>query len=242
MSWLVHGGANWTLWGNGTVIQNGIVTNPLIEVQIENWEEIWHPDIYNLTLQVDDLKHSTTFTSWIHVFVNFGDDYADSIVTGASMWYIDGENALGPPDNLFTRLYFDYGNGHVTLDLGIDEEIVDEPGDDFIVYATGGDYVVFASNNLSASILIGNQTPLVLIGEGTGITSFDLADSNMEQARYIQIVYLTGDEIGIDALEALHFNQPSQPTQNVNYLNIIVLGSIFIIGAIVVFWLYRRFQ
>ncbi|MFX0199313.1 MAG: hypothetical protein ACFFCW_24585, partial [Candidatus Hodarchaeota archaeon] len=134
LCWEVHGGTRWTLWKNGTAAYSGAVTSPRIEVLIENWQRDWRPGMYNLTLQVtDEDSTAATHTSWIRVWVNLGDAYADSIVLGFSMWYLAGENALGPPDGVFTRLYAGYGNGHVTLDMGMDEEILNEKGVDFMV-------------------------------------------------------------------------------------------------------------
>ena len=245
LTWEVHGGTHWTLWINGTAAYSGKVTSTCIEVQVENrQQEDWWPDTYNLTLQVIDESGAIgTRTSWIRVSVDPGDAYADSIITGVSMWYWDGENALGPPDGKFTRLYLGYGNGHVTLDMGSDEEILDENGIDFTVYARGGEYAVFIGNNLSALMLVENQVsaPLVLLGVGIGNTSFDLADSNLTQARYIQIVYLKGENVELDAVVAVHFNQPPKPALNFERWMFPVLGTMFALSVMVaVIWVRRR--
>ena len=240
LSWEVHGGTHWALWKNGTVVYKGEVTHPQIEVQIENWS----PGTYNLTLQVvEEDCTTTTRTSWLQIWVNFGDAYADSVITEASMWYTDGEFALGPPDIKYAHLYFGYGNGHVTLDMGADEEIIDGRGADFTVHARGGEYAVFVSNNLSAPLLVGNQmsAPLILLGEGIGNTQFDLANSDLPQVRYIQIVYLIGDEVEIDAVVAQYFNQPPRPTPNFAHWIFPLLGVLFALPVIIaVIWVRRR--
>ena len=57
--------------------------------------------------------------------MELGDEYADSVVFKSSMWYFHGENAMGAPDNKSAVIYFDYGNGFLTLDMGEGEEIID---------------------------------------------------------------------------------------------------------------------
>jgi len=243
LSWEIHGGTRWTLWKNGTAAYSGAVTSPRIEVRIESWQRDWCPGMYNLTLQVaDEDSTAATHTSWIRIWVNLGDACADSIVLGLSMWYLDGENALGPPDGKFARLYLDYGNGHVTLDMGLEEEILDRRGVDFTVYARGGSYAVFVGNNLSAPLLVGNQTPppLTLLGEGFGNTSFNLANTDLTQARYIQIVYLAGEEVELDAVEAVHFNHPPRPKSYLERWRFPLIGTILALSAIVVLWVRRR--
>ena len=245
LSWEVHGGTHWTLWKNGTVVYSGEVTRPRIEVWIENWEqEDWSPGTYNLTLQVaEEDGTATTRTSWLQIWVNFGDVYADSVITEASMWYAAGSFALGPPDSKYAYLHFGYGNGHMTLDMGVGEEILDGMGADFTVYAQGGEYAVFVSNNLSAPVLVGNQVsaPLSLLGEGVGNTQFDLANSGLSQVRYIQIVYLGGEDVKIDAVEAHYFNQPPKPTSNFVLWRFPLLGVMLALTIIVaVIWVRRR--
>jgi len=243
LSWEIHGGTNLTLWKNGTAAYRDEVKSPCIEVRLENWRRDWRPGTYNLTLQVtDEGGAAATHTSWIRIWVNLGDEYADSIVRGFSMWYWDGEHALGPPDGKFTHLYYGYGNGHVTLDMGLDEEIRDGKGVDFTVYARGGSYAVFVGNNLSAPLLVGNQTqpPLMLLGEGFGNMSFDLVNVGLVQTRYIHIVYITGEYVEIDAVVALNFNQPSRPVSNLDRLKIPLSGGVLALFAIVVLWVRKR--
>ncbi|MFQ6126729.1 MAG: aryl-sulfate sulfotransferase [Candidatus Heimdallarchaeota archaeon] len=243
LRWEIHGGTHWVLWKNGTEADSGAVTSTQIEVRIENWQRDWHPGTYNLTIQVTNEDGVTvTNTIRIRIWVNLGDAYADSIVRGFSMWYWDGENALGPPDGKFTRLYYGYGNGHVTLDMGLDEEIRDGKGVDFMVYARKGSYAVFVGNNLSAPLLIGNQTPppLTLLGEGFGNTSFDLASADLVQARYIQVVYIAGEEVELDAVMAVYFNQPPKPASNLDRWRIPVFGGVLALFAIVILWVRKR--
>ncbi len=248
LSWELHGGrgSNWILWINGTRKYHGEINSTQINIRIENWErESWDPGIYNLTLQVsDDIGAHIAHTSWIEIQLNIKDAYADSIITGASMWYTAGDNALGPPDSRFTNLYADYGNGHVTLDFGVGEEILNGPNNDFIVYCIGGEYGVFIGNNLSSPINIGNQieAPLVYLGEGQGNTEFDISNSGLTQVRYIQIVMLTEEEVGLDAIEAKNYKSTNNTASSINHWIFPLLAGILVLSAVGTLWRRKKRQ
>jgi len=244
LQWEVHGGAHWKLWKNRTMAYEGSVTGSWIEVQIEDWQQDWQHGMYNLTLQItNNAGVSVTSTIWLQIWVNWGDAYADSVVTEASMWYYDGKNALGPPDGKFTLLYLGYGNGHVTLDMGQDEEVLDGAGVDFQVYTRGGAYNVFVGSNLSAPMLVGNQilAPLRLLGRGSGNSHFNLENVSLDSVRYIQIVYLTGEEVELDAIVGFHLNTPPRPTSTLTGWRVMVLGGgVLALTVIVLFWIRKR--
>ena len=208
---------------------------------IEDWEgENWQIGTYNLTLRVkNDQGKSVTCTSWFHI--TLGDPFANILVTEASMWYLDGDNAPEEPDGQYARLYFDYGNGHITLDMGLGEEILDGNGMDFKIYARGDEYTVFVGNNLSAPLLDGSQisAPLTFLGTGVGNKSFDLIDVNLTEARFIQIAYRTGEIVEIDAVEAIYYNQPKLPP-NYGHWILTVFFTIFILFAAGIIWIRRN--
>ena len=77
------------------------------------------------------------------------------------------------------------------------------------------------------------------VGEGSGNFSFDLAEVGMEQARYIQLVWLSGVDVEVDAVMALHFNQPPRPNTNNELWRLPVLGG-FIISAILLMRIIRK--
>lgn len=83
--------------------------------------------------------------------------------------------------------------------MGADEEILDGRGAGFTVHARGGEYAVFVS-----PVLLRNQVsaPPSLLWEGVGNIQFDLTNFGLPQVRYIQIVYLRGVEVEIDAMVA----------------------------------------
>ncbi len=211
LTWEVHGGTNWTVWKNGTAAFTGEVTSNNINIQIDNWDTGgWFPGLYNLTLHVNDTTGAfTTSTSWIWIVLRRGDAYANTIQS--YIWCLSPEKALGAPDGEFAEIYLDYSSGHLTLDMGNGEEIIDGDGLDLTVIAQGGNYSVFVSNEL--------EETFKFIGRGTGNTSFDLVTSDLSVARYITIEYYLGDTIELDAIVAINYNRPTKdndPPQIVN--------------------------
>jgi hypothetical protein len=84
--------------------------------------------------------------------------------------------------------------------MGEYEEIVNGPGNDFTVVAQGGDYRVFVANSLDIAF--------ELIGTGSGQMGFDLIDTSLDEARYVRIQYLSGDNVELDAIAAIYYNTP----------------------------------
>jgi hypothetical protein len=196
LKWEVRGGTEWTLWRNGTEFRSGDVTSLFIEIEIEDWlAETWFLDMYNLTLQVSDENASASNTIWLRVILDPGDFYADAYLAERSFHFIAGENAIGPPDNQFTTLFLEYGNGEITLDMGEFEEIVDGEGVDFTVHAIG---------NYTVSVIddIGQLMRFISYGEDT--QSFDLNDVGLVSARYVKVQYSIGDSVLLDAIEAIN--------------------------------------
>ncbi len=151
-----------------------------------------------------------SFPSFIHSNVNNfspyqisippSDAYADEIVEGVSYIYLFGENALGAPDGEYAQLLLEYTNGILTLDMGRYEKILNGTGDDFTVHCLSGGYIVKAGNDV--------KQPLTTLGEGENTTSFDLADGGLVEARYVQVQYLNGTVVYLDAIEALNGEIP----------------------------------
>ncbi len=137
-------------------------------------------------------------------FGNF-DPYADDIYDIFSIYYTDGENALGAPDDEFASIFSEYGAGYITLDMGRYEEVLNDTGDDFNVFANGGNYSCWVGNDLSS--------PFVFLGIVTGNSSFDLSSVGYASARFIRIQYCSGVVIGLDALEAFYFNIPAEDNE-----------------------------
>lgn len=139
----------------------------------------------------------------IQLVGNYVDAYANAFVQSSSMWYDDEENAYGAPDGQYAEIYEDYGNGYLTLDMGLNQEIVNGTGSDFTVVAEGGQYIVRANDDLTYILF-----PYSRLGFGTGNTSFDLSDINRSSARYVMIEWFYEETTKLDAIEAIHYNQP----------------------------------
>ncbi len=130
-----------------------------------------------------------------------GDAYANEALVAYSAWYANEENALGLPDNQNATIYLDYGYGYLTLDMGYEEDILDETGVDFTVIAGGDSYRVGVSTSASSSF---SYFPMV-----NGSQSFDLANVSETIARYVRIELMTGSAVYVDGIVAFHYNTPS---------------------------------
>ncbi|MHA2298477.1 MAG: hypothetical protein ACXADA_20800 [Candidatus Hodarchaeales archaeon] len=99
-----------------------------MEKGIKNWQlEDWRPGTYNLTLEVTNENGKSTWnTIWISIRVNLSDTFANSVIIEHSIWYIAGTKALDTPDGEHAIIYPDYIDGYLTLDMGANEEIIDD--------------------------------------------------------------------------------------------------------------------
>ncbi|MGD9396313.1 MAG: hypothetical protein PVJ05_07785, partial [Candidatus Thorarchaeota archaeon] len=200
-TWHIVGGTEWVLLRNGEFLDGDSITDYVIDFSIINWRsEGWRPGLYNLTLVYILDDQTAIDTIWVEIVVDSGDPYVDAILPDMSQWYFSGPNAIGEPDELYTTLFPDYADGYISLDMGENEEIVDALGDDFTVVALGGNYRVSVTSSL--------DTEFEHLGTGSGEMSFDLADSSLDEARYVRVQYITGENIELDAVVALNYNTP----------------------------------
>ena len=165
----------------------------------------------NLTLKVSNaVGNFSVYTIWIVIQLEFGDKYADDFVPDMSSWFDNGQNAIGAPNGEFALIYLDYGNGYLTLDMGINEEILDGDGTDFTIIAQGGNYTVSVSSTLSS--------PLFLLGQGDGNQSFDINGTGLTAIRYVRVMYHSGPAVELDAIAAINYDiltgDESPPTIN----------------------------
>jgi hypothetical protein len=199
-SWEVHGGNHWMIYRNGTVLKEDAKQEPTITLKIKDWQaDGWRLGNYNITLLVTDDLYSISSTVWLTVYVDFGDAYVDSVVTTRSDWYSNGENAIGTPDNRFASLFEDYGPGYMTLDMGENEEIFNEPGTDFEIISSGGSYSVSVTPDL--------DHPFIRLGVVSGTHSFDLSLIEYNTVRYIRLEMYSSDTVFLDAIVALNYNE-----------------------------------
>jgi hypothetical protein len=203
--WEVAGGTQWSLYRNNELLDTDEITGYVVELTIDDWRaENWRPGLYNLTL-VNTLDNLTAVdTIWVEIVADAGDPYVDEYLPDRSQGYLSGENTIGAPDGQYATLYTDYEDGYISLDMGENEEIVNGPGADFTVEAQGGSYRVFVTNSL--------ETMFELVGTGNNQTDFDLDSSSLEEARYVRIQYLSGDDVELDAIVAINYNTPPADT------------------------------
>ena len=200
--WEIYGGTDWELDKNGVLLQSGDATGRTLEFTITEWrEQDWRPGNHSLTLTLYRNELETTDTITVEVITDPGDQYVDAFISSRSESYYSGDNAIGAPDGQFSIIYVDYANGYLTLDMGEDEEVIDESGFDFEVIASGENYSVYIGNSLEES--------LEFLGRGYGNMSFDLSSSSLSIARYIRIEMYLGDSVNIDAIIAINYNVPS---------------------------------
>lgn len=199
LRWEIHGGSAFYLYRNDSLIFEQLFYSKYIRVNIQDWWTTnWFPGIYNVTLFIEDAGgHSIVYEQWISVLLEFGDPYGDDFLQDDSFFYFNGQASVGPADNEYTTITSSYSNGFITLDMGEGEEILNLDGDDFWIIATGGVYNVRVSNDPSVFF--------DFLESGVGNESFDLGNIRFNKARYIQIVYSSGANIQVDAIEAIHY-------------------------------------
>jgi hypothetical protein len=199
--WVTYNAQTWTLLRNGSQIGSGDATTGDVIYTIADWyTEGWLAGTHNITLEVMKNDNPASHTFWLDIRIDPGDPYVDAVIYERSESYLWGNNSIGAPDGHIARIFEDYQSGYLTLDMGLNEEIVDESGNDFIVYATGGQYLVYATNTLSS--------PFTYIGTATGNHEFDLQIGDLSEARYVRITYSLGADVELDAVEALYHNTP----------------------------------
>ncbi|MFX0087241.1 MAG: aryl-sulfate sulfotransferase [Candidatus Hodarchaeota archaeon] len=198
LTWEVHGANSWILWKNKSSIFSGTLFQNHIVIQIDSWKSFnWLPGAYNLTLSVkNENEYIIAHTTWIDIIFIIGDPYANSVVL--SLASLNANNALGSPDGDVAQIFVDYGNGYLTLDMGENEEILNEAGNDFTIVAKGGEYLVSAGNDPSS---------LIQLGSGNGNASFDLSTGALEVARYVKVETSTDDNVVLDAIIAVNYNK-----------------------------------
>ena len=202
VSWLIHGGNLWYLWVDEVLITQGLVQRKLFTYTTNIWDVlIWEPGQHNLTLQVKDANQYSTISSvLITVWLNKADPYADAVIPGLSDVYLDGDYALGAPDNISCKLIETYTHGYITLDMGEQEEILNQNGDDFWIYTNGGEYQIWIGNDL--------ESPFTYLGNATGTASFNVGSTSLNSVRYVKIQFTEGAFLDIDAVEAIYYNIP----------------------------------
>lgn len=148
----------------------------------------------------------------------FADYVVDSLIGGPENKYADPNDALGPvnmveanSERSGTGGMVSLGGGYIVLDMGQDEDILNEPGNDLRVYEVCKDYYYYGNPEPYEVFVSDDGANWESIGEGKGVAEFDIADTSLDRARYVKIVdtkkYTGGESPGpdIDAVKALRF-------------------------------------
>ena len=135
------------------------------------------------------------------------DAYADEILNPDNpFFYLDGPNALGSPDGEYAQIFVGYANGYIQFDMGRYETITNDTGDDFSIICLQGSYIVKVANDVTKAF--------TTIGSGQNTTSFDLNDVEFSSARYVEVQCTSVESVYLDAIEAIHYENPASETDD----------------------------
>lgn len=148
----------------------------------------------------------------------YANSVVDSLIGGPDNNFTDPNDALGPvnlietnSDRSGTGGKVSLGGGYIILDMGQDEEIIDEFGNDLRVYETCEEYYLGGKPEPYEVYVSNDGANWKLVGEGKGVAEFDIYDTGLDIARYVKIVdmhkNIKGEHPGpdIDAVKALRF-------------------------------------
>jgi len=148
----------------------------------------------------------------------FADYVVNSSIGGHDNHFTNPNDALGPvnlietnSDRSGTGGKVSLGGGYIILDMGQDEEIIDEFGNDLRVYETCEEYYLEGKPEPYEVYVSNDGANWKLVGEGKGVAEFDLYDAGLDSARYVKIVDMNKNTNGehpgpdIDAVKALRF-------------------------------------
>ena len=197
LRWEVHGGANWVLYRNGSLLASGVITGSELSIPVHWREDFWLLKSYNLTLLVTG-SVAVLSTDLVSIYVDASNPYANSFLKSEMRWTINPENALGAPDNKYAFISYDYDYGQIILDMGENESILDGAGADFTVYATGIYQV------LGRAI---DSNTYIDFGVHTDEDTIDLSDWGLSKVRYLKFAYVTDIYFSLDAVEAMYYEK-----------------------------------
>jgi len=148
----------------------------------------------------------------------FANLIVDSLIGGPENTFTNLDDALGPvniiescSDNSGTGGVVSLGGGYIVLDMGVNEEILNEPGNDLRVYERCKEYYLCDDPNPYKVYVSNDGVEWDFIGEGKGVAEFDISNTSLDLARYVKIIDAKKDTGGsspgpeIDAVKALRF-------------------------------------
>ena len=170
-------------------------------------------------------KASLTYSLLIHLFsIMLGcsnqpiipsknsEMYANSVIAFEDVKEGDSiSNLLGPTSFSTGKSHKDVtlGDGWVIVDMGKGEEIVDNPGPDLRIYESDRSFDPNWKDELYMVYVSNDNKVWRSLGYGRGTKEFDLATTNLNEARYVKIKgYAEGSGVkagpDIEAIESLH--------------------------------------
>jgi hypothetical protein len=165
----------------------------------ENWQKNnWSLGIHVLKLEVWNNNNDYLISEFqIYINLTIGDPFANLFLKEKVFWSINPSQALGYPDNLFCTISSGYGQGSIVLDMGENEEIIDDIGNDFTIIAAGGYYRISVSQD---------HNNFINLGVEIGNVSIDINKLNNQRFRYLKIENFNGTNVLLDAIVAIHYN------------------------------------
>jgi hypothetical protein len=127
----------------------------------------------------------------------YANSVVDSLIGGPENKHADPNNVLGHVNMMETDSessgtggMTSLGGGYIVLDMGPDEEILNEHGNDLRVYEVCKDYYFYGNPERYEVFVSDDKANWESIGEGKGVAEFDIADTSLDRARYVKIVEL----------------------------------------------------
>ena len=185
-------GSTFSFSRDGMIINQGNINSTNFQLTITHWrEDMWQLNTYELNLTIFNDFGSTTIISSVEILPYSNSTHATTVIK--SSWTVQPENALGKADGKFAEIAYDYENGEIKLETG--RRLVQGPGNDLEITAAGGNYTLIIER-------LQDSSP-VIVGRYQGNQTIDL-DGSIDMVRSIRIQYLTGKNVLLDAITALH--------------------------------------
>ncbi|MCK4735467.1 MAG: PGF-CTERM sorting domain-containing protein [Methanophagales archaeon] len=148
----------------------------------------------------------------------FANQVVDALIGGPENTFTNPNDALGPvniiescSEHSGTSGEVSLGGGYIVLDMGMDEEILDEPGSDLRVYEVCKEYYLCGDPESYEVYVSIDGANWDFVGKEKGVAEFDISNTSLDIARYVKIVDAKKDTGGdspgpdIDAVKALRF-------------------------------------
>jgi len=124
-------------------------------------------------------------------------------------------NIIGPAKCNIQLNDISLGGGHIIVDMGLGEAIINGSGFDFKVYESDGSCVDGQASNYEVFVSENPNGPWISVGRARGVSSFDIASTGIAKVRFIRINDLSTVDnnaetpgADIDAIETFYTEPP----------------------------------